>query len=86
MKRAIALSGAVFAAAAAFVVAAPNREEGLYSSRGPVTEDQVRQKLASNGRTAFKWRGADGLSWQWRPRKGERTRSRSLQDRTAASG
>jgi hypothetical protein len=54
MNRAIpwVIAGAVlFAAAAALVVAAPERDTGPVFIEGsrPVTEDQVRQKLVSDG-------------------------------------
>lgn len=56
MKRKLAWSiagGLVLAAAAAFVVAAPQREAGPIFIEGvkPVSEDQVRQKLVSDGWT-----------------------------------
>jgi hypothetical protein len=50
--------GALLAAAAAFVVAAPERDPGPVFIEGsrPVTEDQVRQKLVSDG-----WSGVQVL-------------------------
>ena len=56
MKRAIAWSiagGVVLAAAAALVIAAPERDRGPVFIEGsrPVTEEQVRQKLVSDGWT-----------------------------------
>jgi hypothetical protein len=56
MKRAIAWSiagGILLAAAAAFVAAAPERDSGPVFIEGskPVTEEQVRQKLVSDGWT-----------------------------------
>jgi len=56
MKRAIIWSiagGALLAAAAAFVIAAPERDRGPVFIEGsrPVTEEQVRQKLVSDGWT-----------------------------------
>src|SRR5262252_1225287 len=54
MKPAIIWSlagGVLLAAAAAFVIAAPERDTGPVFIEGsrPVTEDQVRQKLVSDG-------------------------------------
>ena len=56
MKRAIIWSiagGILLAAAAALVIAAPERDRGPVFIEGsrPVTEEQVRQKLASDGWT-----------------------------------
>jgi hypothetical protein len=56
MKRVIAWSiagGVLLAAAAAFVIAAPERGKGPIFIEGsrPVTEEQVRQKLVSDGWT-----------------------------------
>src|SRR5215468_6905262 len=56
MKRAIIWSiagGILLAAAAAFVIAAPERDRGAVFIEGsrPVTEEQVRQKLGSDGWT-----------------------------------
>lgn len=56
MKRAIIWSvagGMVLAAAAAFVIAAPERDSGPVFIEGgrPVTEEQVRQKPVSDGWT-----------------------------------
>jgi len=56
MKRAIAWSiagGILLAAAAALVIAAPERDRGAVFIEGskPVTEEQVRQKLGSDGWT-----------------------------------
>ena len=50
--------GALIAAAVAFVVAAPERDTGPVFIEGsrPVTEDQVRQKLVSDG-----WSGVQVL-------------------------
>jgi hypothetical protein len=56
MKRAIVWTiagGALLAAAGAFVIAAPERDNGPVFIEGskPVTEDQVRQKLVADGWT-----------------------------------
>jgi len=56
MKRAVIWSiagGMLLAAAAAFVIAAPERGQGPVFIEGsrPVTEEQVRQKLVSDGWT-----------------------------------
>jgi len=55
MKRAIvwSIAGGILLAAAAFVIAAPERDRGPVFIEGsrPVTEEQVRQKLVSDGWT-----------------------------------
>jgi hypothetical protein len=55
MKRAIiwSIAGGILLAAAAFVIAAPERDRGAVFIEGskPVTEGQVRQKLVSDGWT-----------------------------------
>jgi len=60
MNRAIpwVIAGGVIAAVAAFVVAAPERDTGPVFIEGsrPVTEDQVREKLVSDG-----WSGVQVL-------------------------
>jgi hypothetical protein len=83
MNRAIAwviAGGVLLSAAAAFAIAAPERDSGPVFIEGsrPVSEEQVRQKLVSDGWTGFKSYGAGGLSWQWAQRKDEPKPSLSI--------
>ena len=83
MKRAIIWSiagGTLLAAAAALVIAAPERERGPVFIEGsrPVTEEQAGRSSCPTGGPTFRLYGADGSSWRWAPKTDEPTHSQSM--------